>query len=158
MNLTDPMKMFISLNLFIGLPTFTMTLASSYLILRRRPKTSVIAGVAGILLAALGFATPFFYGIEPQASSMLTTAVGIVFMALGIGLGLTIPQMVEQRRPLLGSIEVATVATLSAVYATIIVLTGQAFPSPTGGYLHLGNFVVFVAALTFGWKVGASLE
>ena len=28
-------------------------------------------------------------------------------------------------------------------------------PSPTGGYTHIGDFVVFAAALLFGYKVGS---
>jgi len=49
--------------------------------------------------------------------------------------------------------EVALTAVLSAAYAAAILLL--VIPSPTGGYTHIGDFVVFVAALLFGYKVGS---
>ena len=49
--------------------------------------------------------------------------------------------------------KVAYITVLSALYA-ISILTIQ-IPSPTGGYTHIGDTVVFLAALLFGSKVGA---
>ena len=49
--------------------------------------------------------------------------------------------------------EIALTAVLSAAYAAAILLL--VIPSPTGGYTHIGDFVVFVAALLFGYKVGS---
>jgi uncharacterized membrane protein len=49
--------------------------------------------------------------------------------------------------------EVALIAVLSAAYAAAILLL--VIPSPTGGYTHFGDFVVFAAALLFGCKVGS---
>ena len=34
-------------------------------------------------------------------------------------------------------------------------MVGAIFPSPTGGYTHIGDAIIFLAALLFGWKVGA---
>jgi len=48
--------------------------------------------------------------------------------------------------------EIALTAVLSAAYAVAILLI--IVPSPTGGYTHIGDFVVFVAALLFGYRVG----
>ena len=48
--------------------------------------------------------------------------------------------------------EIAVTAVLSAAYAAAILLV--VIPSPTGGYTHVGDFVVFVAALLFGARVG----
>ena len=148
------MKMFISLHLFLGFAALATVLASYYLTSKGRPKTSGVTTFVGVLLSAGTFVTLFLYSVQLQTFSILATSVGILLMATGAVLGLRTQQKTEPKRPLLGSVEVATVATLSATYAIAIVLTGQAFPSPTGGYLHFGDFVVFVAALTFGYKVG----
>ena len=51
--------------------------------------------------------------------------------------------------------EVALTAVLSAAYAAAIMLV--IIPSPTGGYTQIGDFVVFVAALLFGSRVGGSV-
>ena len=48
--------------------------------------------------------------------------------------------------------EIALTAVLSAAYAAAILLI--IIPSPTGGYTHVGDFVVFMAALLFGYRVG----
>jgi uncharacterized membrane protein len=48
--------------------------------------------------------------------------------------------------------EIALIAVLSAAYAAAISLI--ILPSPTGGYTHIGDFVVFMAALLFGYRVG----
>ena len=48
--------------------------------------------------------------------------------------------------------EVALTAVLSAAYAAAILLI--VIPSPTGGYTQIGDFVVFVSALLFGYRVG----
>ena len=49
--------------------------------------------------------------------------------------------------------EIALTAVLSAAYAAAILLL--IIPSPTGGYTHIGDFVVLAAALLFGYKVGS---
>jgi len=51
--------------------------------------------------------------------------------------------------------EVALTAVLSAAYAAAIMLV--IIPSPTGGYTQIGDFVVFVAALLFGYRVGGAV-
>lgn len=51
--------------------------------------------------------------------------------------------------------EIALTAVLSAAYAAAILLI--IIPSPTGGYTHVGDFVVFVSALLFGFRVGGSV-
>ena len=48
--------------------------------------------------------------------------------------------------------EIALTGVLSAAYAAAIMLI--VIPSPTGGYTHIGDFVVFLSALLFGWRVG----
>ncbi len=48
--------------------------------------------------------------------------------------------------------EIALTAILSATYAVAILL--MIIPSPTGGYTHVGDFVVFVSALLFGHRIG----
>jgi len=48
--------------------------------------------------------------------------------------------------------EIALTAVLSATYGAAILL--MIIPSPTGGYTHIGDFVVFVSGLLFGYRVG----
>jgi len=48
--------------------------------------------------------------------------------------------------------EIALTAVLSAAYAVAILLI--IIPSPTGGYTHIGDFVVFVALCSLGIGLG----
>ena len=57
-----------------------------------------------------------------------------------------------QDKKVLATREIASTAVMSAAYAAAILLV--IVPSPTGGYTHLGDFVVFVSALLFGYRVG----
>ena len=47
-SLADPMKMFLSLNLFLSLVAFVMTLVSSYMVLKGQSRIGVATNVAGI--------------------------------------------------------------------------------------------------------------
>ncbi|MEM2740010.1 MAG: ECF transporter S component, partial [Candidatus Bathyarchaeia archaeon] len=55
----------------------------------------------------------------------------------------------------LSSFEVACTAIFSALTAVATAFTGQFFPSPTGGYTHIGDTVIFISALMLGPKLGA---
>ena len=46
-------------------------------------------------------------------------------------------------------------AMFSALTAVTTAFTGQFFPSPTGGYTHVGDAVIFIASLMLGPKLGA---
>lgn len=58
----------------------------------------------------------------------------------------------SQAKSMQATREIALTAVLSAVYAAAIL--PMIIPSSTGGYGHIGDFVVFVAALLFGHRVG----
>jgi ABC-type Co2+ transport system permease subunit len=46
---------------------------------------------------------------------------------------------------------------LSALTAVLTYLPGLAFPSPTGGYTHVGDTVVYLSALLFGPWMGLTV-
>jgi len=50
------------------------------------------------------------------------------------------------------SLEIAIIAIFSALSA--VSTTYTAVPSPTGGYTHIGDSMIFIAALLFGVRVG----
>ena len=63
-----------------------------------------------------------------------------------------------EERAFLTSLEIAVVAVFSALTAVLTGTTGVMFPSPTGGYTHIGDTVIFVSALLFGSKVGGLVD
>jgi len=70
---------------------------------------------------------------------------------LGGVLGLRTPSA-PPKEAFLTTLEIANSAALSALTA---IFTGIAFvPSPTGGFTHIGDTIIFIASLLFGSKVG----
>ncbi|MEM1568334.1 MAG: ECF transporter S component [Thermofilaceae archaeon] len=51
----------------------------------------------------------------------------------------------------------AVASMLSALTAVLTYFPGLALPSPTGGYTHIGDTVIYLAALLFGPAMGATV-
>ena len=93
------------------------------------------------------------YGVDP---------ISLTAFAVALVLGLT-PAVLRRRmvweeaglyRPYLKTLDITRVALFSAMTAALTVLTGGVFPSPTGGYTHVGDTVIFFASLIFGSRIG----
>jgi len=110
---------------------------------------SVIAMFLGITLMAsikiMGF---------PTASPLEILGLSSIAV-LGYGSGLSGIEAPRQPVIKMSSFEVASVAIFSALTAVTTAFTGQFFPSPTGGYTHVGDAVIFIASLMLGPKLGA---
>jgi len=150
--LTSQDKVFMSLCLFLGLTAATLAFAGAYLLWKGYRRAGGFADIIGGLLALTNIVVPFLYGYQVFEIFGIGTLIGISLIAIGIELGATLPSVKKFKGPILTSKEVAVVVVLSALYSVIIILFQ--FPSPTGGYTHIGDTVVFIAALLFGYKVG----
>jgi len=103
--------------------------------------------VASIVCAlAFGFSLP--------ATGLLLWAFGVALSATAAIMGLTMSAAEFRRAPIMLPHEIAVSSVLSALTAVIMIITGALVPSPTGGYTHIGDMIIFVAALLFGSKVG----
>ncbi|MEM2961006.1 MAG: ECF transporter S component [Candidatus Bathyarchaeia archaeon] len=94
------------------------------------------------------------YPIDPTslATSTLALVLGIVPTFLRRKM---IKEEAELYKPYLKPLDVTRVALFSAMTAALTVLTGGVFPSPTGGYTHVGDTVIFFVSLIFGSKIGS---
>lgn len=155
-SISSPMKIFISLHLFFGLSSMTVAFLGSYLLLKGYSRASAVVVALGALLALVTLIIPPTFGFSPQTSSLVASIIGILLIISGAIIGIRTRPAFPRKEPLLTTLEVANLAVFSALYAIMIVFTWTIYPipSPTGGYLHLGDMVVFVAALLFGYKVG----
>jgi uncharacterized membrane protein len=152
LSLSSPMKVFLSLYLFLGLSGATLALVGAYLLWKRYTRISLVSTAGGAVVAVATLAVPPVYSVAlPPALTAGTVLSGLV-IAVGAALTVHLPSAAKPRAPLLSTAEVANVAVFSAMYAIAILLV--AIPSPTGGYTHIGDIVVFMAALLFGHKVG----
>lgn len=154
-HLSDSEKMFSSLCLFFGLFSAILAITGAYVMHKGYSKVSVFTDVVSIVSALLGLFTPTAFGLDQLDVFIAGTIVGMILILTSTLIAATTPSK-ALRGPLLTSVEVAVVAVFSAMYAVMIVFTYQIYPvpSPTGGFLHFGDFVVFLVALLFGEKVG----
>jgi len=154
--LSDPQKIMVSLYLFLGLSALALGVAAGYAAWKGFAGGGVLMDGSSLALSLLSLVVFPAYGLESSVMSLTLTGLGIILLLVAGVVLWRAPQKVSARGPTLRSIEVATVAVFSALYAVMILFTYQVYPvpSPTGGFLHFGDFVVFVAALLFGYRVG----
>ena len=150
--LDSQVKIFLSLCIFIGLTAATLTFAGAYFFWKGNTRAGGYLNFIGSVLAISNMITPFTYGYDVSQIFSIGTLLGVCLIAVGIELGTSYPLSEKIKGPILTSVEVAVVAVLSALYAVMIIILK--LPSPTGGYTHIGDLVVFIAALLFGYKVG----
>jgi uncharacterized membrane protein len=87
---------------------------------------------------------------EFLVGNLMAIVLSIIVTAVGFS---TPPIQIAKEK--VRSVEAATVAIFSALTAVLTAGVGAFIPSPTGGYTHIGDTVIFVAALLFGTRVGA---
>ena len=146
------LKGLFSFQIFTGLSSTALAFLGSYLLLRGRFKASVAANVLSVAMALVTLMNPGRYSFQSQTTVMVGNIIGVALISGGAVTGVTLRHREVSGGPLLRSIEVATTAVFSALYAVMILML--VVPSPTGGYTHIGDTVVFLAALLFGSKVG----
>jgi uncharacterized membrane protein len=149
--LTTETKIFLSLCIFLGFSAATLAFISAYLQWKGHIRIAGVSSILSSALALLNVVVPFVYGFEAYQIFALGVLLGVCLIGIGFELASYTPR-VEWRGPILTSREVAVTAVLSAAYAVLIIVLKV--PSPTGGYTHIGDLVVFIAALLFGCKVG----
>jgi uncharacterized membrane protein len=150
--ISSQVKLFLSLCIFLGLTATTLTFAGAYSFWKGYTRVGSYSNVIGSILALSNLAVPFLYGYEVSQIFSTGTLLGVCLIAVGVEFGVSVPHAKEVKGPILTSIEVAVVAVLSAIYGVLIIIAKV--PSPTGGFTHIGDIAVFVAALLFGYKVG----
>jgi uncharacterized membrane protein len=117
------------------------------------------AGYGGILLVAFGLITVCYDLSGLLASSILCeffTSLSVLAAAVATYYSLK----AREWRPLLKPFttrELAVASIFSALTAVLTVGTGSLVPSPTGGYTHIGDSIIFLSGLLFGWRVSASV-
>jgi uncharacterized membrane protein len=150
--LASEVKIFLSLCVFLGLTAAALAFAGAYSFWKGYTRAGCYANIVGSILALANITIPFMYGYEVYQIFSIGTLLGVCLIAVGVEFGASVPSVKKVKGPVLTSTEVAVVAVLSAVYAVLIIILKV--PSPTGGYTHIGDLAVFVAALLFGYKVG----
>ena len=125
-------------------------------IMKGLTKRGSFLSLCGGILALISLFLPQSFGFKLSLENLFGT---IIAAALTVALSLIsfrTPSVHVKGGPVLTTTEVATVGIFSAMTAVLTGLVGGVLPSPTGGYTHLGDTIIFMAALLFGCKVGAA--
>ena len=115
----------------------------------------------GGMIAGLGAVSSLVVVILPFVLKYPSSTLGLAALALATALMCTVTYMGYRtpgeevaKRALMNPREIAVVAVFSALTAVLTGTTGLMLPTPTGGYTHIGDTIIYVAALLFGCKVG----
>jgi uncharacterized membrane protein len=131
---------------------FTLALFSGLFIFRDQPKLGAVLAVLGVIAGLYTLVLPQFLGYAVSQSGFIGILGSIILTGAITIIGFTTPRMRAVKTSFVTTVEIAVASVFSALTA---ILTGTAFmPSPTGGYTHIGDTMIFLAALLFGCKVG----
>jgi uncharacterized membrane protein len=150
--LSSAAKVDVALYLTLPVVAIIFVLLSGMSIFRGYPRLGGIMAMLGVIAGFFTLVLPQYLGYAVSQSGF----VGIFGSFLSTGavviIGFTTPQERVAKASFITTVEVAVASVFSALTA---ILTGTAFmPSPTGGYTHIGDTMIFLAALLFGCKVG----
>ena len=110
---------------------------------------SIIAAISGIVSMPL----LIILGYHPSMTALGIMIIAVIMMVVASLISLRTPGL-ERGKRMLTPLEIALTAVFSALTAVLTGTTGIMFPSPTGGYTHIGDAAIFIAALLFGARVG----
>jgi uncharacterized membrane protein len=145
------MKIFVSLYLTGAVLTLDFAASALYLFWKGWTKYGGWLGVLTSIWTIATLAVPSIFSVAQDLVSVIMMIIGALSSVIGGAFGLRSHSALV-RQSLLSTMEISNSAVLSALTA---VFTGIAFmPSPTGGYTHVGDTIVFMASLLFGPKVG----
>ena len=150
-SISDPMRIFISLYLTGAVVSLGLVASALFMILRGRMKYAGWLGISGSITATATALNGPVFAVTLDLLSIIILLAGAMLSVLGGVLGLRTPSA-PRKETFLTTLEITNSAALSALTA---ILTGIAFvPSPTGGFTHIGDTIIFIASLLFGSKVG----
>jgi len=113
----------------------------------------LIAGL-GAVSSLIVVILPFVLKYPSSTLGLVVLVISTLLMCIVAYMGYRAPGAEVTERALMTPMEIALVAVFSALTAVLTGTTGLMLPTPTGGYTHIGDTMIYVAALLFGCKVG----
>jgi len=147
-------KFYVSLQLTLTALSLCMLAFGIYFWRKRLMRKAGILAASSEVPQAASIVCALAFGVGLPAAGLLLWAFGVTFSATAAIIGLTMSAAEVRRAPIMLPYEIAVSSVLSALTAVVMIITGALVPSPTGGYTHIGDMIIFVAALLFGSKVG----
>ncbi len=147
-------KISIALCLFFPFTSFLIILFSISYFIKEKFLNGSISSVFGGILALIGIIVPIILGFQLNIFYIvLILLASIILFSLSYK-SYTKTKKAIIPKPFLTTLEISFIASLSALTAILTSYVGAMFPSPTGGYTHVGDTIIFLAGLLLGSKIG----
>lgn len=153
-SLDDVAKTYISLHLALSILSFGLLSAGACFGWKGQTHIAGLVAASGVIFEVSSLISAQFSGFVLSPIGILISALGIVFSLTSAIFGFLTSPVQTAAKPFMLPYEIAISSVMSALTAVVTVITGALIPSPTGGYTHIGDMIIFVAALLFGSKVG----
>ncbi|MFC1804161.1 ECF transporter S component [Thermoproteota archaeon] len=148
-------KVNFALYLTLAAVSFALIIWADAFILKESIRSAGVLFLLSAVTALSALLLPFYLGYQSSTLGAVCILIGLALMGFLGYMALKTPvAKVKSREAYMSSREIAVVAVFSALTAVITGTTGLVLPSPTGGYTHVGDTAIYVAALLFGAKVG----
>ncbi|MBS7631696.1 ECF transporter S component [Candidatus Bathyarchaeota archaeon] len=154
LSLSDANKVNLAFYLTLSVGSSAMILWSAFENQRRQARRGGIIAFLAVILCFGGLMLPLYFGYPYSTMAFLLMVAGILVTGF---LGYTefkASRIEGKEVKFLTPLDTAIIAVFSAITAVLTGTTGIMLPSPTGGYTHIGDTAIYVAALLFGSKIG----
>lgn len=153
LSLTEVMKFSFSSYLTFALSALG---ANMIIVLSIRKGYITITKYTGIILAPLTIILLYYQVSGIMSSNMLY--MSLLLLSTVFIITITLYSFKEKEvKPIIKPLtikEIAYVSVFSALTAVLTVSTGGLIPSPTGGFTHIGDTIIFFTALIMGSRCG----
>jgi|GEM_PF-388445 len=153
-------KISLSSELKVSIPLYATTSSLSILLMiiaalllrKGYSKTACFPCALSVIFGLLSAIVPVLMKLPVEHIYLYISSIGAILMGVAGIISARIPQ--ERRIKYMTPLEISLTAIFSAITAVVTGVVGSAFPSPTGGYTHIGDAIIFIASLLFGVKIG----
>jgi uncharacterized membrane protein len=152
--ITSPDKVNFALFLTFPFASLAIILWAGTSILKGYTKSGSMIAVLAVLTSIVTLILPSILGYPSSILGLGGIVLGAVLTGVVWFQGSKLKGVEVEKGPYLTPREIALLAIFSALTAVLTGSTGIMLPSPTGGYTHIGDTAIFIAALLFGSKMG----
>jgi len=147
-------KIIIAFCLLFPFSSFLLALFNTSQFIKGNISNGSMYSIIGGIIALIGTVVPLNFGFQINLLYIsLSLLASIILISLGYK-GFIETRKIFIPKPFLTTLETSFVASLSALTAILTAYVGAMFPSPTGGYTHVGDTIIFLAGILLGSKIG----
>ena len=153
-SLSDADKVNLALYLTLVASSTVIILVAGAAMMKGSFRRGRVVSYAAIVIGLCATVAPIVLGYSLSVFGSGITVIGLIVSWVMLFISGRVEFIEAEEEAWLDSREIALVAVFSALTAILTGMTGLMLPTITGGYTHIGDTAIYVAALLFGAKVG----